>query len=94
MKIKDFLASLFVVIPLFFVACNEENIGSSTTPDLPTKPIVILFENDVHCSVDGYPVLVAIRNECQTSTSHVATVSCGDLQAVALSVQYRKASRL
>lgn len=77
MKIKDFLASLFVVMSLFLVACNEDNI-KDTTPDLPTKPIVILYENDVHCAVDGYPVLVAVRKECQSATDYVSTVSCGD----------------
>ena len=78
MKIKDFIASFFVVISLFFVACNEENIGGNTTPDLPAKPIVILYENDVHCAVEGYPLLVSMRKECQSSTDYVATVSCGD----------------
>ena len=77
MKIKDFLASLFVVMSLFLVACNEENNGN-TTPDLPNKPIVILYENDVHCSVEGYPYLVSVRNECLTGTDYVSTVSCGD----------------
>lgn len=77
MKIKDFLASLFVVISLFLVACNEEN-PDNRTPDLPTKPIVILYENDVHCAVDGYPLLVSVRKECQSATDYVSTVSCGD----------------
>lgn len=77
MKIKDFLASLFVVISLFLVACNEEN-PDNRTPDLPTEPIVILYENDVHCAVDGYPLLVSVRKECQAATDYVSTVSCGD----------------
>lgn len=77
MKIKDFLASLFVVISLFLVACNEEN-PDNRTPDLPTEPIVILYENDVHCAVDGYPLLVSVRKECQSATDYVSTVSCGD----------------
>lgn len=77
MKIKDLLASLFVVISLFLVACNEDNI-KETTPDLPTEPIVILYENDVHCAVDGYPVLVSVRKECLNATDYVSTVSCGD----------------
>ena len=77
MKIKDFLASLLVVFSLLLVACNEDNI-KDTTPDLPTKPIVILYENDVHCAVDGYPVLVSVRKECQSATDYVSTVSCGD----------------
>ena len=77
MKIKDFLASLFVFISLFLVACNDEN-PDNRTPDLPTKPIVILYENDVHCAVDGYPLLVSVREECQNATDYVSTVSCGD----------------
>ena len=47
-------------------------------PDLPAKPIVILYENDVHCAVDGYPLLVSVRKECQAATDYVSTVSCGD----------------
>ena len=78
MKIKDFIAGFFVIVSLFFVACNEENVGGNTTPDLPAKPIVILYENDVHCAVEGYPLLVSMRKECQSSTDYVATVSCGD----------------
>ena len=78
MKIKDFIAGFFVIVSLFFVACNEENIGGNTTPDLPAKPIVILYENDVHCAVEGYPLLVSKRKECQSVTDYVATVSCGD----------------
>ena len=77
MKIKDFFASFFLVFSILFVACNEENNGN-TTPDLPNKPIVILYENDVHCSVEGYPYLVSVRNECLTGTDYVSTVSCGD----------------
>lgn len=78
MKIKDLIAGFLVIVSLFFVACNEENIGGNTTPDLPAKPIVILYENDVHCAVEGYPLLVSMRKECQSSTDYVATVSCGD----------------
>ncbi len=77
MKIKDFIAGLLVVMSLFLVACNEDNT-KDITPDLPTKPIVILYENDVHCAVDGYPLLVSVRKECQAGTDYVSTVSCGD----------------
>ena len=77
MKIKDLLVGLLVVISLFLVACNEEN-PDNRTPDLPIKPIVILYENDVHCAVDGYPLLVSVRKECQAATNYVSTVSCGD----------------
>ena len=77
MKIKYLLKGFFFVLSMLFIACNEENAGN-TTPDLPAKPIVILYENDVHCAIDGYPFLVSMRNECKSVTDYVSTVSCGD----------------
>ena len=77
MKIKYLLKGFFFVLSMLFIACNEENAGN-TTPDLPDKPIVILYENDVHCAIDGYPFLVSVRNECKSVTDYVSTVSCGD----------------
>ena len=77
MKMKYFFKGFLFVLTLLFVACNEDNI-KDTTPDLPTKPIVILYDNDVHCAVDGYPFLVSMRKEYQTTTNYVSTVSCGD----------------
>lgn len=77
MKILNLFASFLIVISLFLAACNEDNIVSPK-PDLPTKPIIILYENDVHCAVDGYPALVSVRKECQSATDYVSTVSCGD----------------
>ena len=80
MKIKYLLKVFFFVLSMLFIACNEENEenAGNTTPDLPAKPIVILYENDVHCAVDGYPFLVSMRKEYQTTTNYVSTVSCGD----------------
>ena len=40
--------------------------------------IVILYENDVHCAVDGYPVLAGLRDSLQRMGCHVAVVSAGD----------------
>ena len=80
MKIKYLLKVFFFVLSMLFIACNEENEenAGNTTPDLPAKPIVILYENDVHCAIDGYPFLVSMRKEYQTTTNYVSTVSCGD----------------
>ena len=41
-------------------------------------PIVIIYDNDVHCAVDGYAKLVALRDVTLDSTDFVTTVSCGD----------------
>lgn len=40
--------------------------------------IVILFENDVHCAVDGYAKLSAMKNDIRQETNYVGVVSVGD----------------
>ncbi len=40
--------------------------------------IVILYENDVHCAVDGYAKLAAMKQEFAETHSHVGVVSVGD----------------
>ena len=40
--------------------------------------IVILYENDVHCTVEGYSKLSAMKKELKESYSHVGVVSGGD----------------
>lgn len=40
--------------------------------------IVILYDNDVHCAVDGYAKMAGVKNEIKTQTPYVSVVSCGD----------------
>ena len=40
--------------------------------------IVILFENDVHCNVDGYAKISALKKEMAQDTEYVGVVSVGD----------------
>ncbi|MBQ2026160.1 MAG: bifunctional metallophosphatase/5'-nucleotidase [Paludibacteraceae bacterium] len=40
--------------------------------------IVILYDNDVHCSVDGYANMAGVKNEIKKQTPYVSVVSCGD----------------
>ena len=40
--------------------------------------IVILYENDVHCEIEGYSVLSAMRNELKQEYEHVGIVTSGD----------------
>ena len=77
MKTKNWFKLLILVFPLLFVACNDEKAGIDA-PESQSNQIVILYDNDVHCDVDGYPFLVALRNECLSQTKYVSTVSCGD----------------
>lgn len=40
--------------------------------------VVILFDNDVHCAVDGYPYIAGLRDSLQKKGCAVAVVSSGD----------------
>ena len=42
------------------------------------EDIVILYENDVHCAVEGYSKLAAMKKELQETVSYVGVVSGGD----------------
>ncbi len=52
-----------------------------------TEDIMILYENDVHCAVEGYSVLSAMKKELQERYAYVGAVSGGDyLQGTSLGV--------
>ena len=54
----------------------KTNAQSSTAKS--QQPISILYDNDVHCAVDGYAKLVALRDIISDTAGFVTTVSCGD----------------
>lgn len=78
MQTKKFL-HLLIAIPFFAfcVSCNNEDDYISDEPTI-SSPIVIIYENDVHCAVDGYAKLATIREQQKALTPYVTTVSCGD----------------
>lgn len=77
MRTNNKLTVLLAVWGLLFAACTNDKI-TDRVPDKPAHPIIILYENDVHCAIDGYPMLVSLRKECSSQTNYVSTVSCGD----------------
>ena len=51
----------------------------SAAPNAQKKSIVILYENDVHCAIDGYQKLAGLRDAIlRADTAYVAVVSSGD----------------
>lgn len=44
----------------------------------PERSIVILFENDVHCSIGEYPYLAGLREQIAADTAWVGFTSSGD----------------
>ena len=72
MKQKLLAMLLCIVILLSSLpACAREDQDNS-------GHIVILYENDVHCAVDGYTKLAMLKNELKQSVPHVGVVSVGD----------------
>ena len=52
-----------------------------------SEDIVILYENDVHCAIEGYSKLAAMKNELKESHEYVGVVSGGDyIQGTSLGV--------
>lgn len=43
----------------------------------PERSIVVLYDNDVHCAISGYPYMAGLRDEV-TDTAWCALVSAGD----------------
>ena len=43
-----------------------------------SETIVILYENDVHCAVEGYSKLAAMKNELKSEYEYAGVVSSGD----------------
>lgn len=60
---------------VFLVACCK--VGG-VGPDKPQSPVVVLFENDVHCAVEGYAKLAAQIALEEQRTPFVTVVSSGD----------------
>ena len=56
---------LISILPISTFASNKDDI-------------IILYENDVHCSIEGYSKLAAMKKELQSTYDHVGVVSGGD----------------
>ena len=70
MKRLSFALLLTLLVLPFSCKNAQEETG-------PLQPIVILYENDVHCAIDGYAKLAGLRNTLSDS-KYVAVVSSGD----------------
>ena len=59
--------------------CLSVSCGSGNQVVYPySEDIIVLYENDVHCGVDGYANLAALKDEMKVSHKNVAVVSSGD----------------
>ena len=68
-KIILVVLSLILVLGMF---------PTVTFAEATSDDIIILYENDVHCAVEGYSKLAAMKNELMESYTNVGVVSVGD----------------
>lgn len=69
---------LFLLLLSAFVLLGCKRPEPEPVPAIPEQNIVILYENDVHCAIDGYAKFAALRTDYQRQTPYVAMVSAGD----------------
>ena len=71
---KKFL--FLLLIPVLACACSPKTAPAGKSGR--AADIVILYDNDVHCSVDGYAGMAALKAEKKRQTPYVLLVSAGD----------------
>lgn len=76
MKVFRFLIPFFVFIALVFNASAQEMFKEITEND-----VVILYDNDAHCNIDGYMLMAEKHDLALRRTPYVSLVSCGDFAA-------------
>ena len=69
---KKRLLSCIVCICMVLCSLNAATFAKDS------ETIVILYENDVHCAVEGYSKLTAMKNELKSEYEYVGAVSSGD----------------
>ena len=60
---KKLFYVLLTVLSVMLVSCEREEIPDTGS----NKSIVILYENDVHCSIDGYARFAGLRDAIASS---------------------------
>ncbi len=72
--------TVILCLVVFLSAVSSAGVFASerTSEDARNSDIVILYENDVHCAVEGYSKLLALKNELKKENEFVGVVSVGD----------------
>ena len=66
------------IITFSLVLCMARSVFTGVGYATDTDTVVILYENDVHCAVEGYSKLAAMKNELSETYTNVGVVSVGD----------------
>lgn len=71
-KLLSFVLAMAMVFSVPVVS------DAAVVSSVDKSDIVILYDNDVHCEVDGYVEMATIKKEMQSQSNYVSLVSCGD----------------
>ena len=66
------------IITFSLVLCMALSVFTGVVYAADTDTVVILYENDVHCAVEGYSKLAAMKKELSETYTNVGVVSAGD----------------
>ena len=66
------------LVVVYLLSLSFLGMVNADTNGVSNSDIVILFESDVHCNVDGYAKLAALKNEASSDADYVGLVSSGD----------------
>lgn len=66
------------IITFGLVLCMAVSAFAGVAYAKDEDTVVILYENDVHCAVEGYSKLAAMKKELSQTYANVGVVSCGD----------------
>ena len=66
------------IITFTLVLCMALSVFTGVVYAKDNDTIVILYENDVHCAVEGYSKLAAMKKELSETYTNVGVVSVGD----------------
>ncbi len=66
------------IITFSLVLCMALSVLTGLVYAADTDTVVILYENDVHCAVEGYSKLAAMKKELSETYTNVGVVSVGD----------------
>ncbi len=66
------------IITFSLVLCMALSVFTGVVYAADTDTVVILYENDVHCAVEGYSKLAAMIKELSETYTNVGVVSVGD----------------
>ena len=75
-KMYGKLLSFVLAMAMVFSAPVVSNAAEA--PSVNKSDIVVLYDNDVHCEVDNYEDMAALKKEMRSQTKNVTLVSCGD----------------